>query len=438
MIRVITPIAALLLAVALLQTGNGLQGTLLPVRANLEAFSTLSIGFLGSTYYIGFVTGCFLGPHLVRRVGHIRVFTAMAAVASVTPLAHALILLPPPWWLFRILTGFCFAVLFMVIESWLNERSTKDTRGSILAIYLVINLTVITLGQMMLTVVHPQGFSLFALASILVSVAAVPVALSAAPAPAPIQSIQIRPLRVFRISPVGFVGCFAVGVANGAFWALGPVFAGLSGLDVSGIAIFMSATVIGGAAGQWPIGRLSDRIDRRKVLLAVCSLGAIMGCAMWWHGSDTGRGLFVIAALWGIFAFPMYGLSVAHANDFATADQFVEVSGVLLLVFALGAVIGPLAASALMSVTDAAALYVFTSTVHVMFAGFVAWRMTQRAPTSAEQQVPFVESLQAAQTVSTTFDVERQTAMLDSGAVQRQPNGASHDVIPDADETERD
>ena len=405
-------IAALLLSVALLQAGNGLQGTLLPVRADIEQFSTFAIGLLGSTYYAGFVAGCLLGPYLVRQVGHIRVFTAMAALASAAPLVHGLLPMPLPWWLLRVLTGFCTAVLFMVIESWLNERATKQTRGSVLAVYLVINLTVVTIGQMMLTLYDPNDFVLFALASILVSVAAVPVALSAAPAPAPIQRVKIHLREVFQISPVGFVSCFAVGAANGAFWALGPRFASASGLAVAGIAIFMSVTVLAGAAGQWPIGKLSDRLDRRRVLLAVSVLVGLIGAALSLRGEATGHGLMVLTAFWGFFAFPMYGLAVAHANDYAATDQFVEVSSASLLVYASGAAVGPLAAASLMTHLHASHLYTYTAFVHFALALFVLWRMRQRAPAPVKEQVRFIDALEASQTVSSTFESELQEELV--------------------------
>lgn len=408
----LAPIAALLFSVALLQAGNGLQGTLLPVRADLESFSTFAIGILGSTYYAGFVGGCLLGPYLVKQVGHIRVFTAMAALASAAPLVHGLLLMPLPWWLLRVSTGFCIAVLFMVIESWLNERSTKQTRGSVLAVYLVINLTVVTLGQMLLTVYDPAEFILFAVASILVSVAAVPVALSAAPAPAPIKRVKVHLLEVFKISPVGFVACFAVGATNGAFWALAPRFAGASGLAVAGIAVFMSVTVLSGALGQWPIGKLSDRLDRRKVMLVVSLLVGAVGVALAVRGEATGGSLFALSALWGFLAFPMYGLAVAHANDYAAFDQFVEVSSASLLVYAAGAVVGPIVAATLMTRIHASHLYSFTAFIHFALALFVLWRIYQRAPVPAKDQVRFIDALEASQTVSSTFETELQDQLV--------------------------
>jgi MFS family permease len=433
MTKTFGPIAALLLSVAFLLTGNGLQGTLLAIRGDIEAFSTVTIGLLGSAYYLGFAVGCVLGLHLIRRVGHIRTFTAMAAIASAVPLAHGLWLQPLPWWIMRAVTGFCFAVLYIVIESWLNERSTNETRGSILSLYLVINLTVMTLGQMMMTLEDPAGFALFALTSMLVSIAAVPVALTAAAAPAPVESVKVRLLRLYRISPVAFVGCLGVGLANGAFWTLGPVFAQRSGMDVTGLALFMSANILGGALGQWPFGKLSDRIDRRWVLIGVCAAAAACGLAIWlssaFYGSHSHGLLLALAGLWGASAFPIYAISIAHANDHAAPDEFVEVSSGMLLVFAAGSVLGPLAASAAMDGLGPSSLYGFTALIHVLLAGFVAWRMRRRAAPPAEEQIAFTDALLAAQTVSETFDAEiqrdqiSQTSAADATRQAKDTNG---------------
>ena len=188
----IAPIAALLLSVAILLTGNGLQGTLLPLRAQIEAFSMLDIGLMGSAYNLGFALGCLLASFIVRRVGHIRSFTAMICIASSVALAHTLFLKPATWWLLRAITGFCFAALFMIIESWLNERSTKENRGTVFSIYTIISLTVLTVGQLMIMLYDPAAFPLFCIIAILISLAAVPVALTTAQAPAPISNVKIR------------------------------------------------------------------------------------------------------------------------------------------------------------------------------------------------------------------------------------------------------
>ncbi len=387
---VIAPVAALLLSVAILLTGNGLQGTLLPVRAQLEAFGTLSIGVLGSAYYVGFAVGCVFGPQTVRRVGHIRAFTALTAVAASVALAHALIVQPQVWWLLRAVTGFCFAGIYVVVESWLNARATNTTRGTILSLYTVINLTVITLGQLLIAVYNPALFPLFALASILVSLAAVPVALTTTEAPPPPRLAVLRPARIYRVSPVGLIGCFASGLANGPFWTLGPVFAVGSGLDTRGVAFFMSLTVIGGAIGQWPLGLLSDRIDRRRVIVGVCVLAALAAAGL----AVLGR-MMPTQVLWaglgfGLFAIPLYALCVAHANDFVDPAEFVEASGSLLLANAAGSVLGPLAAATAMAMVGPPGLFATMAVVFVLMAGFAVHRTRRRAAPPSAEKAPFV------------------------------------------------
>jgi len=396
----LAPVTALLLSVALLLMGNGLQGTLLPVRAQIESFSAIDIGVLGSAYFLGFGAGCFFGPHLVRRSGHIRTFTAMVALASTTALLHALFLSPFIWWPSRALTGFCFAVLYMVIESWLNEKSTNENRGFVFSAYTIINLTVITLGQIMLTADEPGGFALFALASILVSLAALPVALTRAQAPAPIASVRIRVGRLYRLSPVGVVGCLAVGLANSSFWALGPVFGQGEAIDTAKVALFMSTVVIAGAVGQWPLGHLSDRMDRRKVIILTALGAAVAGVAIVLLSFFWPPGVTFAAFLFGFFAFPLYALSVAHMNDFVEPDGYVEAAGGLLLVFATGAVAGPLIASAVVRFFGIESLFGYTAAVHLMIAAFAAYRMQIRAPAPEEEHVAFADSLRVAQTVS--------------------------------------
>jgi len=426
MIKAIAPVAALLLSVAFLLMGNGLQGTLIAVRADIESFSTTSIGLLGSSYFVGFGLGCFLGAYLIRRVGHIRTFTAMAAMASAVPLAHGLWLQPMPWWIMRALTGFCFAVLYVVIESWINERTTRETRGTVLSIYLIITLTVMTLGQMMLTFEDPAGFALFALTSILVSISAIPVALTAAPAPAPVHTVKVRLPYLYRISPVAFVGCLGIGLANGTFWTLGPVFAQRSGMDLTSIALFMSASILGGALGQWPFGRLSDRIDRRWVLVGASMIAALCGLSIWLAGvilhSHNQWILFALAGLWGASAFPLYAICIAHANDHAAPEEFVEVSSGMLLVFAAGSIVGPLIASAAMDSMGAASLYAFTAVVHILLAIYTIWRVKHRAAPPLEGHVLFADALAAAQTVSESFDAEIQREQILHASSEPEPS----------------
>ncbi len=273
-------VSTLMASVAVLLMGNGLLGTLIPVRANLEAFSGIDIGILGSFYFVGFTLGCVTGPLLIARVGHIRTYLAFVAVAAIAALVHVLATDVWVWWLTRATTGFSFSVLFIVIESWLNERSDNETRGTVLSIYMVINLTVLMLGQLMLTLADPRSFSLFVVAAILFLLAALPVAMTRAQSPNPIPVVWPRLMRLYRVSPVGAVVCFAVGLANGAFWSIGPLFPMDRGFGTPGIAFFMSAVVLGGAIGQWPLGRLSDTVDRRYVILAAALSAGLAGLAL--------------------------------------------------------------------------------------------------------------------------------------------------------------
>ena len=253
----LAPVAALLIGVSILLTGQGLQGTLLPVRAGLENFSTISIGIIGGAYFLGFTVGCLKGGELVKNVGHVRVFAAMTALASASPLLHGLLLDPLTWSLLRALTGFCFAVLYVVIESWLNDRATNENRGVIFSTYVMITLTMLAVGQLMTLLYSPQQMQLFAIASVLVSLAAIPVVLSRSPSPDLPIHVDVDLRRLFRISPAGTLGCLASGLANGAFWSLAPVFTSSVSEDVSLAAWFMTATVVGGSLGQSHNGRLA-------------------------------------------------------------------------------------------------------------------------------------------------------------------------------------
>ncbi len=428
----LAPIGALLLSVALLLTGNGLQGTLLPVRASLENFGELSIGVLGASYYSGFVLGCLMTPRLIRRVGHIRVFAAMVAVASVTPLLHALVVAPIFWWILRALTGLCLASLYLVIESWLNERSTSTNRGTIFTTYTTVNYAVLTLGQLLMLTDDPKNFPLYTFASILVSLAAVPVAMTRSPQPAPVNAARLSFAGLFRISPVGVMGCVVVGLANGSFWALGPAFVLQSGSDVHDVALFMSAVVVGGAFSQWPFGRLSDRVDRRLAILIACTAAALAGMAVVLTGLMV-PGLTVIAgALFGVFAFPVYALSVAHANDMAPGSDFVAVAGGLLLVNGLASVVGPLLSALAMAGVGPSGLFGFTAAIHGAMALFTAYRMRQRSAPADAQKADFVP-MPATAPIRPDIDPRAQETVLPPSDTPPAPPGPSGEPPPERD-----
>jgi len=393
-------ITALLFSAAILLMGHGLQTTLLPIRAQIQSFSTYDIGILGSSYYLGFAAGCLFGPRVIRRVGHIRAFTAMVAIASTAPLGHSLFLDPGFWWPIRSITGFCLATLFMIIESWLNEKADNNNRGMVFSIYTIINLTVMTVGQMMINLYDLSSFALFTIASMMVSLAAVPLALTKASAPAPVQTVKVRLGHLYRLSPIAVIGAFFTGAQQGAFWSLGPVFADRIGLTTGAITIFMSVTVIGGALGQWPVGRLSDKLDRRYVLIGLCCVAATIGIAIRFLAPTQEQGIFLFALVYGAATFPLYAICAAHMNDHVEEGGFVEASGGLLLVFAAGAIIGPLVTSPVMTTINAYGLFSVTVCIQALLAIFAVTRLRARAAVPEEERTPFVESLRATNTVS--------------------------------------
>lgn len=408
MIRTLSTVAPLLLGVAILLTGQGLQGTLLPVRANLEGFPTLSIGLMGGAYFFGFTLGCLRGSRLLRRVGHIRVFAAMTATASAVPLLHGLWVETWLWWLLRFITGYCFAVLYVVIESWLNEQSTNETRGAVFSAYTLITLTVLAAGQQMLLLYDPQQMSLFAIASAIVSMAAIPVVLSVAPTPEHAEHrVRLDLRRLFRISPAGALGCLASGLANGPFWALAPVFVAGYSPDVSLAAWFMTAAVLGGALGQWPLGLWSDRVDRRWVIAIASLAGLVVGMLIWSFFTRMSPVLLMsLGAAWGAVAFPLYAVSVAHSNDHARPGEYVMISSGLLLMYGVGAIVGPFLASLGMQVTGPGGLFLYSAIIHLLLISYITVRFFRRVPEPDEEHRKFVDALAATQTASRVYEDE--------------------------------
>jgi MFS family permease len=348
MLPAITSCWALLLGITLLLLGSGLQGSLLGIRAALEGFATIVTGLIMSGYYVGFVAGSMVAPRLVARVGHVRVFAALGALASTTVLMHALLVEPVTWTVLRLATGFCYAGLYVVTESWLNARADNAMRGQLLAVYVALCLVGMALGQLLLNVADPGGVELFVLVSVLVSLGVVPMLLSTGPTPAYEAPVKVRLRHLLSISPLGVVGLFGTVMVHGAFFGMGPVYAAEAGLSVREISLFMSAMLLGGIVLQWPVGRLSDSLDRRKVIALATLLAAGFALAAGMAGGSE-IGLLVAVALFGGMALPMYSLCLAHANDYLRPEEMVPASGSLILMASFGAALGPASASAAMA-----------------------------------------------------------------------------------------
>lgn len=401
----LAPVAALLISASILLTGQGLLGILLPVRAMLEAFSTITIGMMGAGYFLGFTLGCLKGGELIRSVGHVRVFLAMAALASAAPLLHSLILQPWFWIALRLLTGFCLAVIYVVIESWLNERSTNQNRGLIFSAYAMITLTVLAAGQLMILVYDPSGMQLFAIASVLVSVAAIPVALSTSPMPNIPRAALIDIPAIFSVAPLGALSCLASGLVNGAFWALAPVFTlGIS--DITAYAAwFMTSAVVGGAIVQWPLGIISDRIGRRPLLIAIPLASAALSISLVAIEATTSFAVIsLLGAVWGMFSFTLYAIAVAYSNDHAGRYDYVITSSTLLLMYGIGATVGPFAASAVIAWLGYRGLFAFGATIHLLLALCAIVRVTRVTLTEPEETISFGDALAAAQTASQVYE----------------------------------
>ncbi len=401
-------ITILLVGTAVLLLGQGLLITLLPVRAALEGFSTTWIGYMGGAYFGGFTIGCIVGPGVIRKVGHIRAFAGFAALAAVGTLAYQLLPTPVMWLTIRGLTGICFAVLFMVIESWLNEQSSNKNRGTVLSLYIIVaNVTTIG-GQMMLNLTDPALGTLFIFGAMMICLSLVPVSLTSIREPSPPPFARIDVMGLYRLSPVGFIGCLIYGIVDGSFWTLGPVFAQDRGFSVAGITFFMSAFMLGGTISQWPIGWISDRIDRR-VMIAACCMGTI-GTGLFLAFLSTHEGVFpfLIACLHGGFMLPLYALILAHANDFAPQEKLVETSSGLLLVFSAGAISGPVVIGPLMENQEAGYLFIAMSVVFAVLATFVLYRIICRPISEATDRATFVPVPRSSQAIYEleTDDVE--------------------------------
>ena len=354
----------LLTAAGILLAGNGIQGTLITLRASSEGFTPALIGLMGTAYFAGFALSCLATPHLIRRVGHIRVFAALAAVASAATLMLVLVLDSSMWMAMRFATGFCFAGLFTVMESWLAASSKNTNRARILSVYRLIDLGANAGAQFLLPLFGVLGFELFAIIAMLFAVSLVPISLGDRSSPKPPEAFSFDIRIVWRISPLACAGCLTLGMTNSAFRLIGPLYADAMGLDTAGVALFLSAGILGGAALQFPLSYLSDRFDRRWMIMGATFGAMIAGLLL--SNVAPGNQILVYAGsfAFGAFALPLYSLSIAHANDQAEPGQYVLVAAGMIFFFAIGATCGPLIASLVLDTFGAPAFFTYTSLVH--------------------------------------------------------------------------
>ena len=392
MLRQLFPIVALFASTAFLQAGAGVQGILLPVRAQIDGFSTSSIALIGTGYAIGFTLGCLVVPLLVRRVGHVRTYASLSAVLASVMLLHGLVVDPLFWTLLRAIAGLCFAGSYMIIESWLNERISNENRGTLFSIYMIVSLVTMMAGQYLLVVANPQSQTLFMIGAILYALAVLPTALSKAQSPAPLNQAKFDLLKLYVNSPAAAVSAILAGILSGAWGNFAPVFAKQSAMSNTDIANMLVAAIIGSIIFQLPIGRLSDRMDRRLVMIGTSLCGALAGFMLTRIeviDGQPGWQFFSAVMLFGGFIYSIYSLAVAHANDHANPDDFVETASGLLILFGIGSMIGPMAMAPIMDTLGPGGLFFGMGSAHVMLAGYIIFRVTFRALPKDHETVDF-------------------------------------------------
>jgi len=356
------------------------------MRGAFEGYATTMLGLLGTSWATGFVLGCLMAPTIVKRIGHVRAFSGFAALIAIIALLTGM-LVDPFWWIaLRAVTGFSIAGTSMIIESWLNERATNESRGLIFSLYIAITLIGTVGGQMTVALGDVTTPLLFMLAGILYCLAMLPTTLSTAASPQPLKQVRLDIPALYRTSPIACVGIMLIGIANGAFGTLGAVFGANAGLSPSTIAIMMSSAIFAGAVMQLPAGRMSDRVDRRLVLAVLAAVAAGAGLALFVFQPASVAVLLALTAVYGATANALYPIAVSHANDFASPEDFVKVSGGLLLLYGIGTIIGPTIGGPIMSAVGPYALFMVTCWAHILITAYAIIRSRLRAAKPAEMR----------------------------------------------------
>jgi MFS family permease len=381
MLKVLTHSWPLLMGVMLLMVGNGIQGTLLGIRGNLEGFTTYQLSYVMAAYFLGFLFGSWAAPRMIRRVGHVRVFAALGSLISAILVIYPVYPDWVVWTLLRVLAGFCFSGIYITAESWINNTASNETRGQALSAYMIVQMIGIIASQILLNLPDPSGFALFILPSVLVSLAFMPILLAPTPAPAFDSSRRISFARLFRISPLGCVGMLLTGGIFSAMFGMASVWGAQVGLTLSQISIFVGAMYVGGLLLQYPIGWASDRMDRRTLIMG---LSAAAGMAMLAAAilSLPFAALVGIAMILGGITNPVYALLIAYTNDFLSREQMAGASAGLIFLNGFGAVFGPTATGWMMEQVGPSGFFLFIGVLYMALAAYAVYRMTRRAAPS--------------------------------------------------------
>jgi MFS family permease len=399
MAKVLASSSALLLGMLFLMIGNGLQGSLLGVRGDMEGFSTFSISIVMSGYFLGFLGGSQIAPRLIRRVGHVRVFAALASFISAALIIFPTMTDPWVWTALRVMLGFCFSGVYVTAESWLNNTSTNEQRGKTLSAYMLVQMIGMVIAQGILAFGDPSGYILFIVPSVLVSISFAPILLSVSPMP-PFETSKPMTLRqLFVISPLGCVGMFLIGGIFSAQMGMASVYAIQTGFSLAEVSSLIAALFVGAVVFQIPIGWLSDRMDRRLVVLGVACVGGL-ACLL---GSLSGTNQYMalgVAFLAGGMVNPLYSLMIAHTNDYLEPEDMAASSGGLIFINGVGAVGGPIIAGWLMGIFGPPGYWVLQAVLMFSIMGYAAWRMTRREAISVEDTSAYVAVMASATPVA--------------------------------------
>jgi MFS family permease/pimeloyl-ACP methyl ester carboxylesterase len=379
----------LLISVALLLAGGGLAATLLGARAGLEGFRPSVIGVVLAGYYAGYVGGSMVAPSAIDRVGHVRVFAGLAALASGALLLHVVFIEPITWFVLRAIVGLCISALYVVCETWLNGVSTNRTRGGLMASYMIVVSGSLLIGQSLYAAVGARGFEPFVLASVLVSLAVVPVSLATFPAPRLPEPTPISMRRITEIAPLAVLGAALAGFIGAAMLSAGVVYATAAGFNRFATAAFVGAALAGGVALQLPLGSWSDRVDRRIVITVTAAVAAIVAVVASQVHTDRRLVLIALTTVAGGSAFPIYSLSVAHLNDYLDDASTVAAGAKMVLINGVGSVAGPIVGSMAVGLASPGSLFVTLAVAYVIVGSYSAFRMTRRSAAQEEARATF-------------------------------------------------
>lgn len=377
MIQVLGSSWALLLGMLLLMVGNGLQSTLLGVRGAIEGFSTFEMSIVMSAYFVGFLGGSRLAPELIRRVGHVRVFAALASFISAILILYPVLAHPVSWTLGRVLIGFCFSGVYVTAESWLNNSASNANRGKALSVYMVVQMAGVVAAQGVLTLGDPSGYVLFVIPSVLVSISFAPILLSISPTPAFERTKPMTLKELYNCSPLGCVGMFLLGGMFAAQFGMSAVYGGEAGMSIGQISAFVSAFYVGALLLQIPIGWISDRMDRRRLIMIISILGGV-GAIFGVLFEQNFPLLLVTAFVIGGMSNPLYALLIAYTNDFLEPENMAAASGGLVFISGIGAISGPLILGWVMSEIGSYGFFIYLAVLMLGLSVYSVYRMTQR------------------------------------------------------------